>query len=81
MTTPRRVGPIQCARAYCADSEVLQRFMVEIESELDKRTGRGACRRESEPHLEFRSNALLAIGIGDTPSTPREIFSLAERCG
>ena len=31
-------------------------FTVEIESESDKRTGRGACCRESEPHLDFRSN-------------------------
>ena len=51
-------------------------FTVEIESESVKRTGAGACCRESEPHFQR-----LAMGIGDTASTPREIFSLGECCG
>ena len=56
-------------------------FTVEIESESVKRTGAGAYCRESEPHLDFRSNDLTCDRHWDTACTPREIFSLGERCG
>ena len=56
-------------------------FTVEIENESDKRTGRGACCRESEPHLDFSSNGLTCHRNWVTASTSKEIFSLAERCG